>query len=718
MKQPCLLYRIEQKENREVFVEFCKKLHDKCIKIPKSSIIAKFHVEKDDRYVIIKRNRVIYDKRIGRTGYMMKKLTMLVVDDVEVNRALLRETFQPEYNIVEAENGESAMEILNAGNIDIVILDLFMPKLSGYEVLKRMKADVSLRHIPVVVKTAIDEGTEVEVLESGADDFIFSPCDPAIVKNRVNNIARRYILEHEVLKKQIETEKHLSRIREAFIIRMSHELRGPVNAIIGMASLSGEGDPDTDKMKESMRKIKMQGEYLHSLVNDVLDIAALDRGKVTIHNANFQLNTVVSVISEQYYEACRKKGVAFSFEVSGVIHENLIGDSVRVRQIWSNLLSNAYKYTQPGDQIKTLFRERKIDERHVELEIAVEDTGCGISQEALKNIWKPFEKENDKEIPGYGGSGLGLSITKSITELMGGTISVESVKGKGSLFTVRLPFGLGKEPVVHQKKLNSMRALVIDDDEIACNYHVSILARLGINYDVAEREDLAIGMLQRALEDKNGYDICFVNWHMRNVKSEELIQSIRNRFEKEEITIVSSCYDACYKESRMKKAGVDYILSKPVFQSTIYNLMTEICKESLLMEDNCVAGYNFRGKRVMVVEDSAVNAEVLIGYLKGANLQCDWMKNGKIAVERFIKAGDGYYQAILMDVNMPVLDGYCATEEIRKCERSQARIPIIAVTANAYATDIVKAHEAGMDAYISKPIETEVLYQTLEEFLS
>lgn len=649
---------------------------------------------------------------------MEKKLTMLVVDDVKVNRALLREIFHKEYVIMEAGDGEAAMKVLYEEKIDIVILDLVMPKLSGQEVLKQMKADANLKRIPVVVKTAIDEGKELEVLESGADDFIFFPCNPAVVRNRTRNIVRKYILEYEVLQKQIEIEKRQCRMREAFIVRMSHELRVPINGIIGIATFSDSVGQDVEQMRQALRKIRLQGEYLHSLVNDVLDLAAIDRGKMTIHTTNFRLNTIVSVMSEHYYEACRKKGVEFTFEISNLIHENLIGDPVRVKQIWGNLLSNAYKYTRPGDKIKTNFSERKIDDHHIELEISVRDTGCGITPEMLRNIWKPFEKEEEWDTQTHGGSGLGLSITKSVVELMKGTISVESVKGEGSTFTVKLPFGLGKEPVVHRKKLNSMNALVIDDDEIARNYHVSILARLGISYQEATCQEEAFGQLEKAFRDGSGFDICFINWHMQSVKSEEIIKEIRKVYGSDKFIIVSSSYDAGRMEMQMKKAGVDHILSKPVFQSTIYNLMTEICKELLLTEENKKSDYNFLGKRVMVVEDSAVNAEVLIGYLKRVNLQSEWVKNGKTAVERFIKAGNNYFQGILMDVNMPILDGYRATEEIRKCENNSGmRIPIIAVTANAFSKDIVRAHEAGMDAYISKPIETEVLYHTLDEFL-
>ena len=644
---------------------------------------------------------------------MRKRLTMLIVDDVEVNRVTLRQIFQEEYDIVEAEDGLEALKMLMESKIDIVILDLFMPNLDGKSVLSQMKEDEDLKHIPVVVKTAIDEGMEVEVLEAGADDFIFSPCNPAVVRNRVNNIVNKYIYEREIMQRQIEKEKHTSNVREAFIERMSHELRTPVNSILGISELSKENGDNPEKMREAFEKIKAQSEYMVSLLNDALDISAIDRDEILIHESSFQLSSIVSSVSEHFYNECRKKGINFTFELKDVTYEFLMGDAVRIKQIWLNLLSNAYKYTRPGGSIQTTFREQQMDAARVMFEFSVRDSGCGISMEHTKAIWTSDEYDVAREPFPEMGYTLGLSITKKIVEIMNGSICVESQPGKGSVFTVRIPMKIGKETVEERKSFHSMHALIVGDEEISCAYYKAILARLGLHHEAVYNMKEALDDLNTAYQSGDGYNLCFVNWHMPEGK--KLIETIRKIFDKDTLTIIGASYDAELLEKDMKQAGVDYVLSKPIFQSTIYNLMTEICRQMPDTGKVIKNHYDFEGKHVMVVEDNAINAEIMMDYLKYVHVTCDWVKNGKAAVEMFEHA-DKPYDAILMDISMPVMDGYEASGAIRKL-KDGAYIPIIAVTANAFASDIIEIYEAGMNAHIIKPVELEVLCQTLNQFL-
>lgn len=651
---------------------------------------------------------------------MEKRLTMLVVDNVEVNRASLRSAFIDVYEIVEAEDGLAAMQMLHEKQIDIVILDLFMPNLDGAGVLKKMKADPKLRNIPVVVKTAVDEETEVEMLEAGADDFIFSPCDPTLLQKRVKNIVHKYTLEHELLQKQVEEARHTSKIREAFMIDMSHELRNPINGILEITELSREIEKDPVKVREAFDKIAMHGEYLLSLLNDILDISMIDKEEITFRDKLFGLSNVVAVISEQFFTQCKKKDISFSFEVADIVHEYLIGDEVRIKQIWINLLSNALKYTEPGGSIKTGFSQQIIDDKKVLLEISVEDSGCGIAEASMEKIWRFFERDETAGATNEGGFGLGLPITRSIVEMMGGSISAESEEGKGSRFLVKIPLKFGTPPAQQHKNFQTMKALIVGDEEIACEYYKAILNRLGIHFDVSWSAKETLNLLKLAYLRGEGYDLCFVNWNIQGDSGAALVHSIRKIFDRDTLVIISPSYASDLMESEMKKAGVDYILRKPVFQSTIYNLMIEVCKKPFSEKMQDEPSYDFMGKHVLVVEDNAINAEVLLGCLEHVNLSCDWVKNGKVAVEAYTKMGGDYYSGIFMDITMPVMDGYAAAREIREIEKKSGEksVPIIAVTANTFAADIIKVYQSGMNAHITKPFNAAALYHIAEEFLS
>lgn len=630
---------------------------------------------------------------------MQEKLVMLVVDDVEVNRVSLRTMFEQEYEILEAWNGEMALEILREKKVDVVILDIFMPVLDGVGVLNRMKADSALWEIPVIVKTSIDENMEAEMLECGADDFIFSPCEPSIVKKRVKNIVQKYILGRAAMCKKIEEEQHLSSVRGNFISGIAQELRGPVKEILQIADHSHSFAGDPERVREAFLKIKEQVEELQALANDIADMSTIDRAKMEIHMEVFRLYEVVSAISEEFYAKCREKGITFNFEVQNVIQETLIGDLVRVRQIWSNLLTNAYRFTEAGGRIRTSFSEKLRDSKHIELEIMVESTKTGTEPE-----------EN--------ASGLRLSTTRGIVELMGGTFAMEARGEGGNVFWVRLPFAIEKKAPVRRKSFHSMETIILDDDEIAGDYLAAILTRLGIRCKVVNQVGQAMSLLKNSYKMGNGYEICFVNWYMKEGAGPLAVQQIREAYDKNTLLLVSSVSEETVSEDELKAAGINYVLKKPVLQSDIYRLMTDICKEASKWLESQKTDYDFAGKRVLVVEDNTINAELLMEFAGEANLQCDWVKNGQRAVEQYQNAGKTYYHAILMDINMAVMDGYQATREIRRLEKDEKeKIPIIAVTEKDYSEDVIKAYEAGMNAFIPKPIDPETLYRTMNKYL-
>ena len=645
---------------------------------------------------------------------MNRQLTMLIVDDMEVERISFAEIFKEEYQILEAENGKQAMEQLEQQKVHIVLLDLCMPVMDGFEVIREMKRQEKYADIPIVAKTAIDEKTEVQALEAGADEYIFSPCDPAIVKKRVRNLVEKYILEREKIRAQLEREQEMGKAKELFLARMSHELRTPINGILGITQLAHYKDAE---VQEDFKKIRYQAEYLRELVNDVLDMASIDNGKMTIRHVAFSLNDVVSEVSGLFYSQCRLKRIHFYFRVDNVTHEYLMGDEVRVKQVLVNLLSNSFKFTEKGGTIEVRMSEQDVDDSRTVLHITVRDTGCGISDKSLDKIWQPFEQEQHENGKYYGGSGLGLPITKSIVEQMHGTINVASEYNVGSKFIVDIPFEIGKSVVREKRKFRSLKVFLVNNDEIALHYMMSTLTRLGIRYDSSTDGKEIIRILKEAYERGEGYDICFVYWQMPGGYGKKLVREMRKIFDRDTLKIVTSSYDTEDYEEEMRGAGADYILKKPVLQSQVYSMISEICSVPEA-EKNKTEDYDFSGKRALLAEDNAVNAEVFQGFLKAVHAEVECVDNGEAALSRYQNMPDYYYDMIFMDLNMPIMDGYEAAKSIRGSKKPDASdIPILAVTANAMAKDIVKVHEAGMNERITKPVQRELLYQTMEKYI-
>ena len=446
-------------------------------------------------------------------------------------------------------------------------------------------------------------------------------------------------------------------------------------------------------------------------------MAAIDNGKMTIRHVAFSLNEVVSEVSGLFYSQCRMKRIYFYFRVDNVTHEYLVGDAIRVKQVLVNLLSNSFKFTEKGGTIEVCMSELDVDDSRTVLHITVRDTGCGISDKALEKIWEPFEQEQHENGKYYGGSGLGLPITKSIVEQMHGTINVASEYNVGSKFIVDIPFEIRKSIVREKRKFRSLKVFLVNNDEIALHYMMSTLTRLGIRYDSSTDGKEIIRILKEAYERGEGYDICFVNWQMPGGFGKKLVREMREIFDRDTLKIVTSSYDTEDYEEEMRGAGVDYILKKPVLQSQVYSLISEICSVPET-EKNKTEDYDFSGKRALLAEDNAVNAEVFQGFLKAVHVEVECVDNGEAALSRYQNMPDYYYDMIFMDLNMPIMDGYEAAKSIRGSKKPDASdIPILAVTANAMAKDIVKVHEAGMNERITKPVQRELLYQTMEKYI-
>lgn len=380
-----------------------------------------------------------------------------------------------------------------------------------------------------------------------------------------------------------------------------------------------------------------------------------------------------------------------------------------------NFLSNALKFTPEGGSIALNIVQTSKREDKVYMSFSVTDTGCGMSEDMKQRLFKPFEQESASTAQKHGGSGLGLSIAKNLVEMMQGQLSFESEQGKGTTFRADIPFGLcEQEEMVNDNRLKSVKALVVDDEEESTEYVASVLRRIGVEYSVAYSGEEAVDMLKKEHDSGSGYDICFIDWKMPKVSGVDVTREIRKLFNEDTLIIIVSAYDLSEVEDEARAAGADQLVTKPLFQSTVFNLLMMLSGGKYKHNTANEEEFDFTGHRVLLAEDNAFNRDIATELLDLVNMEVDTAENGEEAVEKFKNAPEGTYDVILMDIQMPVKDGHQATREIRALERADARqIPIYAMTANAFTEDITAALSCGMNGHIAKPIDTQILYTTL-----
>lgn len=504
-----------------------------------------------------------------------------------------------------------------------------------------------------------------------------------------------------------------------FLARMSHEIRTPMNAIVGLTAITRYHKNEPEKVEEYIEKIDTSSKILLNIINDVLDMSAIESDKIKIAHEAFDIRSILTVISTMYYSQCKQKGIRFEMNTAEIADENLLGDGMRVNQILLNLISNAFKFTKEGGRITITAQEISAKEGKAYLNFTVEDTGEGMTKEMQERLFKPFEQETATTAQKHGGSGLGLSIAKNLVEMMSGTISFTSEKGVGTTFKVSIPFDIDEQAIaVGAEKYKTIRALIVDDDKDTREYTSIILNRLGVPYAVAVNGRDAIEKLQHAKEMGSEFDICFIDWKMPDMSGGAVTRQIRQLYEKDTLIIIVSAYDTMEIQEDAVLDGADLFIKKPLFQSTVFNLLVQLSGGKYVNRIGAEKNYDFEGRTILLAEDIEFNGEIAIELLNIVNMKVDWAKNGKIAVEKFEAAAPGTYTAILMDVQMPEMNGYEATKAIRDSSHPEAKtIPIYAMTANAFIEDVSASLNAGMNGHISKPIDTEILYETLNNIV-
>ena len=504
-----------------------------------------------------------------------------------------------------------------------------------------------------------------------------------------------------------------SRAKSQFLSQMSHEIRTPLNGVIGMAELSRKHVSDPDRMLKDLDKIQSSSKHLLALINDVLDMSKIESGRIELHEETFNFGILLRSLQASFLPQAKEKGITYELNLYGPLEEILTGDSLRLNQIITNLLSNAMKFTPTDGKVLLSVKELRREESTIWIAFEVSDTGCGIEAENRERIFLPFEQEYAGTARQYGGTGLGLPITKNFVEMMGGTISVTSHMESGSCFRVELPFVY--KHVEMAPCGNCQEVLVIHSASSARTRLNDLLQRQGFLVDALETTEQAKSMIEASVLAGTPYDFCLLEWNLDHAGDMEAVVAGFCKAGGDILKVILVGFACEELEDAAKMPGVKDILFQPVFQSDLVSALKG-CKSEPSGSGAPTLGGCFTGLNFLVVEDNEINMEVALGLLEDTGAKLDHAYNGREAVERFQESEEGHYDLILMDMQMPVMDGLSATKAIRALPRSDAgTILIFAMTANAMSEDARICLESGMNAHIGKPFELEDIYRHYRE---
>lgn len=519
-----------------------------------------------------------------------------------------------------------------------------------------------------------------------------------------------------LLREALSQANRANEAKSAFLSNMSHDIRTPMNAIIGFTVLLAKDAEEPDRVREYTRKISASSHHLLSLINDVLDMSKIESGKTSLNVAPFSLPELLEELYTILLPETRAKGQSFEFQVKGRPAEQLLGDKLHVNQILINLLSNAIKYTPGGGTISLTVEDlAPTAPQYAHLRFVVRDNGIGMSQEFLKTVFDPFSREENSTTSGIQGTGLGMAITKNLVDLMGGVIRADSRQGEGSVFTVELSFALpaslGEGNFWARRGIS--RILVADDEEQVCLDIREMMEDTGVQVAYATDGPSAVEEAERAMARGEEFHAILLDWKMPGQSGVETARQLREKVGPEKPILVLTAYDWSDIQEEAIGAGVSAFMPKPFFVSTFRQTL-----ESLLSgQESRVSPAPedaLKGLFFLVAEDNELNAEILCEMLDMEGARCEVVSNGQLAVERFLEAPPDRYDMILMDVQMPVMGGYEATRKIRACAHPRAGdIPIVAMTANAFAEDVRHALDAGMNGHLSKPIDMDAVRELL-----
>ena len=530
--------------------------------------------------------------------------------------------------------------------------------------------------------------------------------------------------QKQLLRDALEAANRASAAKSDFMSRMSHDIRTPMNAIIGMTAIAAAHAENPDRVRDALSKISSSSRHLLGLINEVLDMSKLESGTISLAVEEFSLSDLLNNMLLMIQPQIQAHKHSLQVHIQDIRHENVIGDSLRIQQVFLNLMSNAVKYTPDGGKISFTVREQAVPTSSTGCyEFIVEDNGIGMSEEYLTHIFEPFSRAEDLRTSKIQGTGLGMAITQNIVHMMNGNITVESQEGKGSKFTVTIYLRLQDAQDIDTSELANLSVLVVDDDDCARQSLCAMLDEIGMRSEGCPSGQDAVASVQRALNTALPFYAAILDWKMPGMDGLETARAIKRLVGDTLPIIILSAYDWSDIELEARAAGVDAFLSKPVFKSglvrvfqSLRNKAPEAPSQASPLEP--LLQNNFSGRRVLLVEDNELNREIAREVLEMSGLTVEEAENGQIAVEMFSASKTDYYSLILMDIQMPIMNGYDASAAIRSLKRPDApRVPILAMTANAFVEDIQAAKAAGMNEHLAKPIDFEAFSSVLKKYL-
>ena len=644
------------------------------------------------------------------TNDVRKKI--ILVDDVKSNLDQGRQILKNQYEVYPALSASKLFEYLEKISPDLILLDIAMPDMNGYEAIKKLKADERWADIPVIFLTAkSDESSEREGFELGGSDYITKPFSaPRLVKRIENQLL--IASQKKDLKAALNDAKNASFAKSSFLSNMSHEIRTPMNTILGMTMIAAKTN-DVSKLKYCLSSIGSASSHLLNLINDILDISKIEGGKLELEKTSVDIEEILIKVCNLTTEKIEQKDIIFSVSLAPAMRTMFKGDELKLTQVITNLLSNAIKFTPVNGRIELDVREVTRGEDFSVLRFSLKDTGIGMTREQIGRLFTAFEQADSSTVRKFGGTGLGLAISKRIVEKMDGRIWVESEMGKGSefIFEVRLsyPGDCRNEEMPH---ISDIKLLIADPDAETRERLRAITATFGITADEACNVTHTAELAANARQANKPYDIIFMNYNLIDGGGE--IQ-----YGEENIVVITTFLNWSKNGNTLNGIGIKKFIQKPLFPSLVLKAINsaagiseDVSQESL----NTAEVPDFSGITLLLAEDVEINREIFISLLEETGLKTDTAETGKDAVEKF-KQNPDKYSMIIMDVQMPEMDGYEATRTIRSLEYDRAgTIPIIAMTANVFKEDIQKCLDCGMTDHVGKPIEPDVIIKKIAHY--
>ena len=530
------------------------------------------------------------------------------------------------------------------------------------------------------------------------------------------------IESHKALKDAYRAAENASRAKTEFLSNMSHDIRTPMNAIVGLTAIAGANIESQDRVVECLGKITKSSRHLLGLINEVLDMARIESGRISLAEEDFRLPELVDNLLALTKPAIDEHHHQLEVHIEHIEHEAVCGDSLRIQQVFVNLMSNAVKYTPDGGNITLTIKEKPNGFSELGCyEFSIEDNGIGMTPEFQKIMFEPFSRADDHRTTKVQGTGLGMAIARNIVNLMNGDIQVESAPNKGTKITVTVYLKLQENEKEQEKELLDLPVLVVDDDKTCCESTVATLQEIGIAGEWVLTGKEAVERCYARHETNSDYFAVILDWKMPEMDGIATARKIRERVGEDVTIIILTSFDFSEIEEEARAAGVNAFMAKPLFRSRLTATLRQFKSEK--KEENArnyledFAKENYAGKRILLVEDNELNREIATEIIGMTGVTIDIAENGKIAVEKVMEAPEKWYDLIFMDIQMPIMNGYEATAAIRALTGSRGKVPIIAMTANAFAEDVQLAKNTGMNEHIAKPLDLNKLNDVLKQWL-